>query len=36
LPSLPVRTQERIIGAVRSVNLDRLPVLTDYVEPANP
>jgi hypothetical protein len=36
LPSLPMRVQERIIGAVRSVNLDRLPVLTDYVEPANP
>jgi hypothetical protein len=36
LPSLPMRVQERIIGAVRSVNLDRLPVLSAYVEPANP
>lgn len=36
LPSLPTRVQERIIGAVRSVNLDRLPVLSTYDDPANP
>jgi hypothetical protein len=36
LPSLPKSVQERIISAVRSVNLDRLPVLSTYDEPANP
>lgn len=36
LPSLPTSVQERIIGAVRSVNLDRLPVLSACVEPTNP
>jgi len=36
LPSLPMRVQEQIIGAVRSVNLDRLPVLSTYDEPTNP
>ena len=36
LPSLPTSVQERIIGAVRSVNLDRLPVLSACDEPTNP
>ncbi len=36
LPSLPKSVQERIIGAVRSVNLDRLPVLSACEEPTNP
>ena len=35
LPSLPTHEQERIIGAVRSVNLDRLPVLSACDEPTN-
>ena len=35
LPSLPTHVQERIIGAVRSVNLDRLPVLSACDEPTN-
>ena len=35
LPSLPTSMQQRIIGAVRSVNLDRLPVLSAYDEPTN-
>jgi len=30
-----MRVQERIIGAVRSVNLDRLPVLSACDEPTN-
>lgn len=36
LPSLPTSVQERIIGAVRGVNLDRLPVLSACDEPTNP
>lgn len=36
LPSLPASVQERIIGAVRSVNLDRLPALSACDEPASP
>ena len=36
LPSLPACVQERIIGAVRSVNLDRLPVLSVFDEPTSP
>lgn len=36
LPSLPTNVQERIIGAVRSVDLDRLPVLAGYDEPTSP
>jgi len=36
LPSLPASVQERIISAVRSVNLDRLPVLSACDEPTNP
>jgi hypothetical protein len=36
LASLPTSVQERIIGAVRDVNLDRLPVLLAYDEPTNP
>jgi len=35
LPSLPTSVRERIIGAVRSVNLDRLPVLSACDEPTN-
>lgn len=30
LPSLPVGVQERIIAAVKSTDLDRLPKLTGY------
>lgn len=36
LPSLPVSMQERIIGAVRSVDLDRLPLLAACDEPISP
>lgn len=36
LASLPTSVQEQIIGAVRDVNLDRLPVLLAYDEPTNP
>lgn len=36
LPSLPGGTQERIIAAVKSADLDRLPVLPRYDERANP
>jgi hypothetical protein len=36
LPSLPMSVQERIISAVRSVNLDRLPVLSACDEPTHP
>lgn len=36
LPSLPAGVRERIIGAVRSVELDRLPELPVYDEPADP
>ena len=35
LPSLPTSVRERIIGAVRSVNLDRLPVLSAFDELAS-
>jgi hypothetical protein len=35
LPLLPTSVQERIIGAVRSVNLDRLPVLPTCDEPTS-
>lgn len=36
LPSLPVGVQQRIIAAARNADLDRLPVLSVYEEPANP
>jgi hypothetical protein len=36
LPSLPASVQERILAAVRSVNLDQLPVLSAYDEPIGP
>jgi hypothetical protein len=36
LPSLPVGVQQRIIAAARNADLDRLPVLPVYAEPANP
>lgn len=36
LPSLPGGIKERIIAAVKSADLDRLPVLPRYDEPANP
>ena len=36
LPSLPVGVQQAIIRAVKNADLDRLPVLPVYVEPANP
>jgi hypothetical protein len=36
LPSLPPSVQERIIGAVKSVDLDRLPVLSACDEPTSP
>lgn len=36
LPSLPGSVQERIIRAVRSVDLDRLPVLSACDEPVSP
>ena len=36
LPSLPAGVRERIIGAVRSVDLDRLPELPVDDEPADP
>ena len=36
LPSLPVGVQQRIIAAVKNADLDRLPVLPVYDEPANP
>jgi Nucleotidyl transferase AbiEii toxin, Type IV TA system len=36
LPSLPASMQERIIGAVKGVDLDRLPLLAAYDEPISP
>jgi hypothetical protein len=36
LPSLPVSMRERIIGAVKSVDLDRLPLLAACDEPISP
>jgi hypothetical protein len=36
LPSLPPSVQERIIGAVQSVDLDRLPMVSACEEPTSP
>jgi hypothetical protein len=36
LPSLPADVRERIIGAVKGADLDRLPMLPAYDEPASP
>lgn len=36
LPSLPAGVQERIIAAVKNADLNRLPVLPAYDEPASP
>jgi hypothetical protein len=35
LPSLPTSVQELLVAAVRSVNLDRLPVLSAHDGPTN-